>query len=140
VGIKKLLSEAWGRYRLPIAVTEAHLSCTSEEQMRWFKYIWDAACHIKSGGADIRAVTAWCLLGAYDWNSLLTRNEKVYETGVFDTRNNRLEPTATAKLIKALATTGNFEHPLLLRKGWWQQQEELTVDIGTNNRMTAAIF
>jgi dTDP-4-dehydrorhamnose reductase len=34
----------------------------------------------------VRAVTAWSLLGAYDWTSLLTREDGVYECGVFDLR------------------------------------------------------
>jgi dTDP-4-dehydrorhamnose reductase len=126
-GLTNLLEEAWSRYRLPVAVTEAHLSCTAEEQMRWFKYVWDSCCTAKTQGMDLRAVTAWCMLGAYDWNSLLTRNEKVYETGVFDTRNNELQPTLTARLIKALATHGSFNHPLLAAKGWWQKERAIIV-------------
>jgi dTDP-4-dehydrorhamnose reductase len=34
VRLKDLLHEAWQRYGLPIAVTEAHMGCTREEQMR----------------------------------------------------------------------------------------------------------
>src|SRR5690606_31195650 len=33
--IETLLIEAWERYRLPIAITEAHMGCTREEQLRW---------------------------------------------------------------------------------------------------------
>ena len=71
VRIAVLLKEAWHRYHLPIAVTECHLSCSREEQLRWLKETWDSCCTLKREGIDIKAMTAWSLLGAYDWNSLL---------------------------------------------------------------------
>jgi dTDP-4-dehydrorhamnose reductase len=46
-GLNVLLKEAWERYEIPIAITENHLSCTREEQMRWFKETWTACCHLK---------------------------------------------------------------------------------------------
>ena len=118
-GLKNLLTEAWNRYHLPMAVTEVHLNCTREEQLRWFKEAWDVCCELKATGINIKAVTAWSLLGAFDWNSLLTRDEKRYESGVFDVRNNVLRPTALAKLITSLNTNGTFDHPLLHESGWW---------------------
>lgn len=45
-----LLGEAWRRYHLPLAVTEAHLGCTREEQMRWFLEVWDAARRLRGTG------------------------------------------------------------------------------------------
>ena len=71
-GLEALLAEAWQRYGRPLAVTEAHLSCTREEQMRWLLEVWRAAGRLRDQGADVRAVTAWALLGAYDWDSLVT--------------------------------------------------------------------
>lgn len=124
-GLNNLLHETWNRYRLPIAITEAHLSCTREEQLRWFNYIWEAGCQAKEQAIDIRAVTAWCLLGAYDWNSLLTRNNKFYETGVFDAGKHTLRPTAIARHIQTLAANGDAKHPLLLSKGWWQYKDNI---------------
>src|SRR3954468_15718121 len=35
-GIGPLLSEAFHRYHTPLAVTEVHLGCTEDEQLRWF--------------------------------------------------------------------------------------------------------
>ena len=61
-----VLREAWRRYGRPLAVTEAHLACTREEQMRWLLEVWRAAGAVRAEGADIRAVTVWSLLGAYD--------------------------------------------------------------------------
>src|SRR5213592_974333 len=34
-GPEGLLAEGWERYRLPLAITEAHLGCSREEQVRW---------------------------------------------------------------------------------------------------------
>ena len=86
-GFERLALEAWRRYGLPLAATEVHLGCTREEQLRWLKEIWDAALRLRARGADVRAVTAWALLGSYDWDSLLTRRRGHYETGAFDVRD-----------------------------------------------------
>jgi dTDP-4-dehydrorhamnose reductase len=102
-GIRKLLKEAWDRYQLPMAVTESHLHCTREEQLRWFKETWDICCSLKKQGIDIKAVTAWALLGAYDWNSLLTAENFHYEPGSFDISNNKFRRTALGKLVRSLA-------------------------------------
>ena len=122
-GIHGLMTEAWERYHLPIAITEVHLDCTREEQMRWVKYIWDAANTLKEEGVDMRAITLWSLLGAYDWNSLLTRPGTFYESGVFDMRGGQPRPTALFKMVKSLATQGYYEHPLLRSKGWWERDD-----------------
>jgi dTDP-4-dehydrorhamnose reductase len=124
-GIKKLLLEAWNRFRLPLAITEAHLHCDELEQVRWFKEIWDACCLVKHSGVPVKAVTAWSLLGAYDWASLLTKNEQIYECGVFDISNKVLRPTLTADLITSLADVGYYDHPLLNEKGWWHHNSRL---------------
>lgn len=125
-GPEALLKEAWTRYQLPMAITECHLNCTREEQLRWFKQTWDACCKLTKEGVEMKAVTAWCLLGAYDWNSLLTCSANHYESGIFDVRNNVRRPTALASLIRSLATTGTYEHPLLHQSGWWQKKEDET--------------
>jgi dTDP-4-dehydrorhamnose reductase len=123
VGVKSLLQQAWDRYRLPISITEAHICCTREEQMRWFKEIWDAAGQLKAQGADMQAVTAWALLGSYDWDSLLTQQRNCYETGVFDLRSGKPRPTAMYAMLKGLAHTGTYQHQVLLTKGWWDREE-----------------
>ncbi|MBD2120587.1 family 1 glycosylhydrolase [Trichocoleus sp. FACHB-262] len=120
-----LLKEVWDRYQLPIAVTEVHLGCTREEQLRWLKEIWEAAQQLRTDGVDIRAVTAWSLLGAYDWNSLLTRSDGYYEPGVFDLRSPQPRPTALAQMLRQLAEGNEFHHPLLAVPGWWQRPERL---------------
>src|SRR3954454_2228510 len=80
-GIPALLAEAWERYRLPLAITEAHIDATREDQMRWLAEIWAGAQHARATGIDVRAVTVWGLLGSFDWNCLLTEERGYYESG-----------------------------------------------------------
>jgi dTDP-4-dehydrorhamnose reductase len=121
-GLAYLLEEAWERYHLPLAITECHLSCTREEQMRWLKETWDTCCDLTKKGIPVKAVTAWSLLGAYDWNSLLTVANQSYESGVFDISHDKVRQTALKKMIVSLSSTGNFEHPLFAAKGWWHNK------------------
>jgi dTDP-4-dehydrorhamnose reductase len=124
-GPRALMKETWERYGLPLAVTEVHLGCTREEQLRWLKEVWDGAVSLRHEGVDVRAVTAWSLLGAYDWNSLVTRAEGYYEPGVFDLRGPRPRPTAIARMIRDLATGQLPDHPVLDTPGWWHRPERL---------------
>lgn len=121
IGTKALLQELWERFSLPIAVTEVHLHCGREEQLRWFLSIYKAANELKEEGVDIRAVTAWAILGSYDWCSLLTKPCGIYEPGLFDVRSNTPRPTALAKLVKALANNSDYHHPVLEEEGWWNR-------------------
>ncbi|MBW4619887.1 MAG: sugar nucleotide-binding protein [Cyanosarcina radialis HA8281-LM2] len=120
-----LLKEVWERYQLPIAITEAHLGCTREEQLRWLKEIWQAGRSVRRAGVDLRAVTVWSLLGSYDWNSLVTRADGFYEPGAFDVRSSLPRSTAIASMVKALAAGREYYHPLLDLPGWWQRSPRL---------------
>lgn len=122
-GLESLLLEAWERYQLPLAVTEVQLACTREEQMRWLQQAWDAAGDARRAGADVRAVTVWALFGAYDWNSLLTRADGHYETGVFDVRSGQPRRTALFRMAQHLAHGRPFDHPALHGPGWWQRPD-----------------
>ncbi len=118
-GLYNLLMEAWNRYHLPFALTEVHINCTREEQLRWFKEAYDIACRIRKEGFPFVAITAWSLLGAFDWNSLVTCENNSYEAGAFDISNNQTRVTAMAGLIRSLSTEQKSEHPLLNQQGWW---------------------
>jgi dTDP-4-dehydrorhamnose reductase len=124
-GPKSLMKETWERYHLPLAITEAHLGCTREEQLRWFKEIWDGAQNLRREGVDVRAVTAWSLLGAYDWHNLLTRDEGLYEPGVFDLRAPGPRPTALAVMLRDLAAGREHDHAVLSTPGWWRRLDRL---------------
>lgn len=152
-GLQALLSEVWHRYRLPLAVTETHLNCTREEQMRWLKQTWDDCNSLSQCGVDIKAITAWSLLGSYDWSSLLTQRHNHYEAGVFDTRSNALRPTALSKMIRCLTNKIEFDHPLLYQEGWWlrnkndsngcdfdaENKQERLLIIGSNTAFGSAL-
>lgn len=125
-GPKEILREAWERYRVPVAVTEVHLGCTREEQLRWVKEVWDAAVELRAESVDVRAVTAWAAFGAFDWNSLLTSTADRYESGVFDLRSPSPRPTALAKMIRTLAAGDEFDHPVLDTPGWWHRLDRLS--------------
>jgi len=124
-GYRGLLAEAWERYHLPMAITEAHINSTRDEQLGWLDEAWTAARGLREAGVDVRAVTAWSLLGAYDWISLLTRVDGYYESGVFDLRGPRPRPTALATMVRQLATGQPYAHPVLAAPGWWRRGDRL---------------
>lgn len=133
-----LLMEAWNRYQLPVAVTECHNGCTREEQLRWFAEVWDAAHAARLDGAMVIAVTAWSLLGAFDWNSLVTRNEGHYEPGVFDLRSTPPRPTALASLARQLQSGAAPEHPVLRVPGWWHRNQRFVYGISVDDQGEAS--
>ncbi len=120
-GIEVLLKEAATRYDLPVALTEIHLACTREEQLRWFEEAYTAASKLKSEGFDVRAITAWSLLGSYDWNTLLQLKGAYYESGVFDVRSGIPRPTALVNLLKSYAGLNSLYQSLLQVPGWWKR-------------------
>jgi dTDP-4-dehydrorhamnose reductase len=73
----------------------------------------------------VRAVTVWSLLGAYDWDRLLTAPRGHYEPGAFDLRAPAPRATAIAAMARALATDGGHEHPVLGTPGWWRRRERV---------------
>jgi dTDP-4-dehydrorhamnose reductase len=121
VGTRRRLRETWQRYRLPLVVSEVHHGCTREEQVRWLTDVWDAAEKERRAGVDVRAVTLWSMFGAVDWRSLLTRRDKIYDVGAFDTRSPTPRPTLVAKTAAKLGRGEKFEHPLLDLPGWWKR-------------------
>lgn len=122
-GPRLRLIEAWERYGLPLAITEAHHGCTRDEQLRWLIEIWREASCLRNQGVDVRAVTIWSLFGCVDWNTLLTRRHGFYESAAFDARCTPPRATAIAHAAHGLATTGQFDHPVLDRPGWWHRAE-----------------
>ena len=129
IGIEALLAAAWERYGAPLAVTECHNGASRDEQLRWVNEVWGACETLRATGADIRAVTAWSLVGAVDWNSLLTRRDNSYEPGVFDIRGEGApRETALAPLWRALAK-GEPPPPTIAdtAQGWWRRETRFTL-------------
>ncbi len=124
-GAKSVLREAWDRYKVPIAVTEAHLFCGREDQLRWLNSIWKAANELETEGVDIRAVTVWSLFGAFGWDNLLTIPAGNYESGTFDISSGVPRATALSKMVKDLAVGKSYQHPVLNGKGWWENDTRI---------------
>jgi dTDP-4-dehydrorhamnose reductase len=121
-GVAGALDDAWTRYRCPLAITEAHLGCTREDQLRWLHSVWSCAHEARAAGVDVRAVTAWALLGSFDWDSLVTRLRRHYEVGAFDVRGPEPRPTAIAHLISDLALQRIPRRAeLVAEPGWWER-------------------
>jgi dTDP-4-dehydrorhamnose reductase len=124
-GVEGALDESWARYGRPVALTECHNGCTREEQVRWLREAWEAALRLRGRGVEVRAVTAWALLGSFDWNTLLTRSAGHYEVGAFDVRADPPRPTALAAEIRRLAGRGDKVHPATTGPGWWRRDLRL---------------
>jgi dTDP-4-dehydrorhamnose reductase len=125
VGPRELLREVWDRYGIPIAITEVHNGCTREEQLRWLLEVWQAAVGLRADGIDLKAVTVWALLGAFDWNSLVTRRDGHYEPGAYDVRAPEPRPTALATMARELGQGKRPSHPVLDMPGWWRRTKRL---------------
>ncbi len=126
-GVGAILKQAWDRYHLPLAITEAHLGCEPDEQRRWLYQVWRQAEDARANGADVRAVTAWGLLGLYNWSCLCTEDKGAYEAGAFDVSSGVPQATPVADLIAQLA---GGQTPLdgdLLRPGWWDLDSRITI-------------
>lgn len=130
----QLMLEAWERYKLPIAITECHNGCTREEQLRWALEVWRDAEDVALSGARVIAVTAWSLLGAFDWNSLVTRAHNHYEPGVFDIRAAQPRATALASLFQSLSAGQVPAHPLLEVSGWWHRPVRFVHKLSVNKQ------
>jgi len=120
-----LLKEAWDRYHLPLAITEAHLHCTREEQLRWLYSLWETANKLKAEGVDIRAVTFWALLGSFGWNKLLVKPRGDYESGIYDIRSPLPRPTVLSQFVRACSSGLQYKHPVMEDKGWWQMENRI---------------
>ena len=123
IGVGPLLTEAWQRYQIPLAITEAHIDAAREDQMRWLRDTWHAAEDARRKGADVRAVTVWALLGSFDWNCLVTECRDYYEPGPLDIRGDTLRPTALAGLMRDLANGNAPSNPALTGPGWWHRSD-----------------
>lgn len=125
-GLQELLCQTWDRYGIAIAVTECHLGCTRDEQLRWLVESWQACARAAKDGVRIEALTAWALFGNVDWTQLLAVETGHHEPGVFDVRNGEPRPTALAAMIKRLAA--DSDAPAMTANGaslggagWWRR-------------------
>jgi dTDP-4-dehydrorhamnose reductase len=120
-GVERLLTEAYQRFGIPLAITEAHIGGTREEQLRWIVEIHDGVVAARDAGVPVLAMTAWSVFGVYDWHCLVTRCENVYEPGLFDVRGEVPRPTALAAAWRAIASGRRPVQPRLAGRGEWTQ-------------------
>jgi dTDP-4-dehydrorhamnose reductase len=120
-----LLQECWDRYGRTMAITEAHIACTREEQVRWLRDIYSDLVALRERSVDVRAMTVWSLLGAFDWNSALTRQDGYYESGAFDVSSVVPKETAVAAYVRALSGRPARELPACDGAGWWRLPSRL---------------
>lgn len=125
LGFEPLLRQTWERYGRTLAVTECHLGCSREEQLRWFRDCWQAVTDLRADDVHVEAVTAWSLLGAYDWSCLLTEDRNCYEPGVYDLRSGYPRPTALVPMLTTLAGGGQPTNPAATGEGWWRRDQRL---------------
>jgi dTDP-4-dehydrorhamnose reductase len=125
LGLPALIEQAWERYGRTIAITEVHNGATREEQVRWFLEVWESAQALRAKGVDLCAVTAWSLIGANDWNRMVTRFIGHYETGVYDVRTGTPRPTLLAGVLKELGAGRQPSLPQIAGPGWWRRESRL---------------
>lgn len=136
-GIRTLLSEVWKRYALPMALTEVHINCDYDNQIRWFGKIRQVCVELKKEGVDLRALTSWAMLGSFGWNRLLTEAGGHYESGAFDIASGKTIPTPLADYIQSLSSDSGFHHPSLDEKGWWEDDSRLIFEINSAAELEA---
>jgi dTDP-4-dehydrorhamnose reductase len=103
--LSSLIEQAWQRYRIPIALTEVHIFGEPDEQSAWWHYALESAQSAAEKGADVRAITAWSLLGSFDWDTLCTseHSDLFYEPGAFHVGNGTPIETPLAAVIRQTA-------------------------------------
>jgi dTDP-4-dehydrorhamnose reductase len=123
--LREIVLAAARRYHVPIALTEVHLGCSEvAEQVNWFEEVCAIALQLEATGVDLRAVTPWALLGAYDWDSLMTRADGTYESGAFCLRTGEPRCTALGHSIE-LRARGREGRDTSREAPWWRRPERL---------------
>lgn len=120
-GVAPLVEKASSRYSLPVAVTEVHLGCTVDEQIRWLAESWQEALKARRNGANCVALTVWAMLGSHYWNQLVTSENGHYEPGTFDLSSGQVRATELATVVAQMTAGIAPRHPVLTRNGWWHQ-------------------
>ena len=124
LGPTAILEAAHRRYRRPVVVSEAHIGCSVAQQASWLSYVWSGALEARRCGADVRAVTAWALLGAYGWDRLVTQAGGQYEPGAFSVVNGVPQRTLLVSFLEQLAQ-GQLPET---EDGWWMKPERFAYE------------
>ena len=125
-GVRRVLLEAWHRYGIPVAVTEAHLGASAEDQIRWLSEVWKDAEAARASGADVVAVTVWALLGSWNWANLCTEDCGHYEPGAFCVRDGQPRRTPLADFVTQLARSRKTTPAATDSMPWWHSPDRIT--------------
>jgi dTDP-4-dehydrorhamnose reductase len=68
-------------------------------------------------------VTVWALLGAFDWDSLLTVSRNSYERGVFGITREGIERTPFTDIVEHVIRTKELPERLKEKRGWWRRPD-----------------
>jgi dTDP-4-dehydrorhamnose reductase len=136
--LEALLVETAQRFHLPVALAEVHIGCTDDEQVRWLDDAWSISQRLCAAGVDIRAVTAWALLGSFDWDCLLTAAGTTYEPGAFRVAEGGLRRTRLADFIATLARGGK-SHDRPEGEGWWRRPDRFIYGAGISGETVVSL-
>lgn len=137
-GFASVLRDAWDRYQIPVAITEVHLGCDVEEQIRWLTTAWRSAVEARQDGVNCLAVTVWALLGSFYWNELVTNANGHYEPGVFDLTCGEPVETDLAGIVRQIAAGNEPTHDALDCCGWWEHDSRVCFPSVTEDEEVAA--
>ena len=119
--MRPLLRDAHERLRLPFALSEVHVLGNERERARWMLQRLADALAVRAEGVPMVAFGAWAAFGMVDWVSLLRRDERVCEDGVFTCAGPHRQPARTlvAHVVQELAAGRIPSAPP--EPAWWER-------------------
>lgn len=119
--MRALLLAAHARLGLPFALSEVHVLGNERERARWMLQRFADASAVSAQGVPIVGFGAWAAFGMVDWASLLCREERCAEDGVFTFAGPAGTPqrTLVADVLSALARGTVPDMPA--EAAWWER-------------------
>ena len=118
--MRPLLREAHARLGLPFALSEVHVLGNERERARWMLQRFADAMAVREEGVPVVAFGAWAAFGMVDWVSLLRRDERICEDGVYTCApGGRPQPTLVAHVVAELAAGRIPSAPP--EPAWWER-------------------
>jgi hypothetical protein len=119
--MRPLLRAAHARLGLPFALSEVHVLGNERERARWLLQRFADAQAVQAQGVPVVGFGAWAAFGMVDWISLLRREERFTEDGVFTCAGPDGVPqrTLVADVLSELARGRVPELPA--EAAWWER-------------------
>jgi dTDP-4-dehydrorhamnose reductase len=119
--LRALLRAAHARLELPFALSEVHVLGNERERARWLLQRFADAQAVAAQGVPVVGFGAWAAFGMVDWISLLRREERFSEDGVFTFAGSHGVPqrTLVADVLSELARGRVPE--VAGEAAWWEQ-------------------